>query len=91
MPNERDHVIPLGYEARLRVRFRKDGSHITEFVVQLEARLDDEWTPVVRYDTAHGRPHVDTIDRWGREVDKRWLEGSLNETLTQGIRDVRTN
>ena len=85
MPNERSHVIFLDNSVRIRIRFRKDGNQILEFVVQLETRLNQEWVAVIRYDSAHGKPHVDTIDRWGREVDKKWLEGTTNESLTLGI------
>lgn len=89
MPNERSHTIDLVDGVRIRIRFRTDGNIVTEFLVQLETLLEDEWCGIVRYDSAHGKPHIDTLDRWGREIDKQWLDGTFNEALTIGVSDVR--
>lgn len=45
-------------ENAARVRFELDRNRVIEFVVQLECLLNDQWTPIVRYDTAHGFAHV---------------------------------
>lgn len=34
---------------------------VIRFVVQYETFIEGEWRPVIRYDTAHGFPHVDRI------------------------------
>ncbi len=48
--------------------------------------------PATRYDSAHGRPHRDVLDRRGNLVEKRWLDGrTLGEVLTEGANDLRTN
>jgi hypothetical protein len=89
MPEERDFQITLADGVRMRVRFRQDRNDINEFVVQLEMQRHGEWSPVVRYDNAHGRPHLDLIDRWGRERRKIWLTGKNNEVLTEAMNDIR--
>lgn len=89
MPEERDFQIDLADGVRMRVRFRQNRNEIDEFVVQMEIWRADEWVPVVRYDNAHGRPHVDLMDRWGRERRKVWLEESNNHVLTEAMDDIR--
>jgi hypothetical protein len=89
MPEDRDFQLILADGVRMRVRFRQDRNDITEFVVQLETWRYGEWSPVVRYDNAHGRPHLDLIDRWGRERRKIWLTGTNNDVLTEAMNDVR--
>lgn len=91
MPDDRDYSYELAEGVRLRGRFRRNRGLITEFVIQLETVLGDEWLPVVRYDSAHGRPHRDRMDRWGREIEKRWLSMSNNEALTAGTADIKQN
>jgi len=45
----------------------KRHEHITKrgrvirFLVQYETFVEGAWRPVIRYDTAHGFPHVDRI------------------------------
>ncbi|MDQ3541927.1 MAG: hypothetical protein M3440_14705 [Chloroflexota bacterium] len=85
MPTECDYLVHFSEEVRFRVRFRQEGNHITEFLVH------SEWLAVVRYDSAHGRPHKDTLDRWGREIDKEWLPGTFNQGLTLAQQDLRLN
>jgi hypothetical protein len=63
---------------------------VTAFTVQLECWLDDEWRPVMRYDTAHDQAHRDTLDWFGRVVGKLWLPAELdyNSALSEAIRDL---
>lgn len=89
MPDERDFLIILAENVRMTVRFRRDRHEIREFVVQLETSLASEWLAVVRYDNAHGRPHLDILDRWGREKQKYWLSETTNDVLTEGMIDIR--
>lgn len=54
----------------LRVRFQLERGRVLFFVVQLECYfVDHGWLPVVRYDTAHGFAHRDTIHPH-RETEK---------------------
>jgi hypothetical protein len=68
-----------------------EGSQIIEFRIQYEALMDGEWVPVVRYDTAHGRPHRDVLHPDDSET-KEWFDMySSAEVLTFGQRDIMEN
>jgi hypothetical protein len=58
-----------------RVRFRLDinSGELLEFTVQYETLIDDNWYPVVRYDSAHGHGHRDILDQTGQPIEKFWL------------------
>jgi hypothetical protein len=91
---EREFLIYLDPETRL-CRYRhyhaSDGKEIIEFRIQLEVFVDEEWLPVVRYDTAHGKPHRDILHPNG-EQSKDWFEGySVAEVLTIGQKDIMDN
>lgn len=70
----------LSYEAdvgevagdQYRARARIEHGRVVRYTVQYEARIDGTTYPVVRYDSAHGQPHRDTLDRAGRVVG--WSE-----------------
>ena len=47
----------------LRVRFLTDRGVVRRFTVQYEAVVDGTTYPVVRWDTAHGYVHRDTLDK----------------------------
>jgi hypothetical protein len=92
VPNETGFIIALDAEmARIRVRFSSDRAFVIVFLVQLEAVHDREWKPVRRFDDYHGRPHLDILDRWGREYHKEWLDIDRNTALTIAIRDFKLN
>jgi hypothetical protein len=53
--------------------------------------VNDAWHPVVRYDTAHGKPHRDILTPDG-EQSKNWFEGySVADVLTIGQKDILDN
>lgn len=70
--------------------FRTDGSTVMAFVVKLEAHIDGVYREVLRFDSAHGRSHRDTLDWLGKTVRKRWspVGTTNNEALTDAIADV---
>ena len=91
---EREFLIYLDPESRL-CRYRhyhvSKGSEIVEFRIQLEILVADEWYPIVRYDTAHGKPHRDILAPYG-EQSKDWFEGySVADVLTIGQKDIMDN
>lgn len=77
----------------LRLRIATEHGEVRGFTVQYEATVDDERVPVVRYDTAHGRPHRDVLDRRGETIRKDWLPESLGNkgALEEANQDLRTN
>lgn len=75
-----EYVIPLGEGARKRHYHESDRGKLTNFVVQLEVVVDDRWIPVVRYDSAHGFPHIDHYYMDGRRT-KKSLHLKFDEAL----------
>jgi len=91
---EREFLIYLDPETRL-CRYRhyhvSKGGEIVEFRIQLEVFANDVWYPIVRYDTAHGKPHRDILAPDGNQ-SKNWFEGySVEDVLTIGQKDIMDN
>ena len=84
-PTKTDDVV--------RVRVTMDRGQVLAFTTQLEIYIDDEFRPVERYDSAHGRPHRDTLDWSGRVIAKIWLPLTmdLNTAFTHGESDLLVN
>lgn len=62
---------------------------VTGFVVQYEALIENEWRPVVRYDTAHGFAHRDLLHPGGDTEKQPLYLPSLNLALTFAIQDLK--
>ena len=90
---EKEFIDFLGTSAldRIRCWFKTEKGEVIEIlVVQYETFINDQWLPVVRYDTSHGFFHRDLYDATGREYKER-LDMNLSEALTFAIRDIRKN
>lgn len=62
------------------------------FLIQYETTISGRRLPVTRYDSSHGRPHQDLLDRHGNLISKRWLDSfTLQEALEVGRHDRRAN
>lgn len=93
-PQERDHKIVVGDDGDvIRVRFRKDGSRIDRFTVQFETEIDGDLKPVVRYDTAHGFAHQDTLDWDGQTLHWQPMHNrhDFANAMTEAIADLTSN
>lgn len=91
---EREFLIYLD-PARRRNRYRHyhtwEGNQVVGFRIQFEALIDGEWVAIVRYDTAHKRPHRDVMHPDGSET-KEWFDFYTSaEVLTLGQRDIMEN
>ena len=91
---QREFMIYLDPDKRLN-RYRHyhvwEQSSIIEFRIQYEALIEGKWHAIVRYDTAHGGSHKDTIHPDGSET-KEWFTFYDNaEVLTVGQRDIMGN
>jgi len=78
-------------EAQIRCSYLRSGRHVLKFTVQLEIELGGEWTPVVRYDNAHGFCHRDDLRRDGTQTKTPVFVGDPNQTFTHAIEELRTN
>jgi hypothetical protein len=75
----------------LRVRFDVEHGEVLSFVVQLECLFSGKWTPVIRYDTAHGFAHRDKMYA-GKEIEKTEIHvRSFKEGLNFAMDDLETN
>ncbi len=75
----------------MRVRFELDRNRVLKFVVQLECRFNDEWKPIVRYDTAHNVAHRDVLRPSGKTEKTDMAIQDYNEALTFAIEDLAHN
>lgn len=93
MPPKDEFFIPLGLDDEIRVRITTDRSRVLHFTVQQETFLEGRMVPVVRYDTAHGRAHMDVLDTNGRKVDKVDLGyiRPFNQALQWCLNDAKLN
>jgi len=91
---EREFIVYLDPLERLN-RYRHfhtwKSNQITEFRIQYEAFIDNNWHPIVRYDTAHGKPHRDILHPDGSETKEWFTLYSKAEILTIGQRDIVEN
>jgi hypothetical protein len=85
------------YSYLLTLNDRKRHEHVTErgrvarFVVQYETFVEGEWRPVIRYDTAHGFPHIDRILPDGAVEKILLFTKDLGEALTFADHDIDEN
>ncbi len=64
---------------------------VTRFMVQFETFVEGKWLPVIRYDTAHGFPHVDRTLPDGTIEKILLLTKDLGEALTFADQDIDEN
>ncbi|MDQ3695072.1 MAG: hypothetical protein M3464_15800 [Chloroflexota bacterium] len=76
-----------------RVRIRTNRGRVTDFTVQYETTVDGNRLAVIRYDSAHGFPHVDVMNRRGELVEKTPMPDNppLNEALQFAVGDIKRN
>jgi hypothetical protein len=86
-----EYVRNLDADVRYRVSFVTDRGRVVEFVVQLEVVAHHAWTPVVRFDTAHGFAHCDRYKPDGSvERHEAVPTSDFNQALTLATRTVRS-
>ncbi|MCI0494188.1 hypothetical protein L0Z72_04205 [candidate division KSB1 bacterium] len=88
--SEKEYVILLGENARKRHFHQTEKGNIVYFVVQLEILFENKWTPVIRYDCAHGISHIDKYNNKGKQI-KEIIDLPFNEALTFADEDINTN
>jgi hypothetical protein len=72
---------------RKRHEHRTVQGKVTGVAVQYETFFAGEWRPVIRYDTAHGFPHVDKIYADGTTEKIPLLTLDMAEALTVADQD----
>lgn len=85
-----EYVIPLGENARKRHYHETDKGRLVSFVVQMEVFISERWQVVIRYDSAHGFPHIDRYSPDGRKVKKE-LQLTFSDALALADEDIKEN
>lgn len=85
-----EYVIPLGGNARKRHYHETDKGWVVTFAVQMEVFINSQWQVVIRYDSAHGFPHIDRYYLDGRKI-KIGLQLNLSEALILAGEDIKEN
>ena len=85
------YLAPPTRKNRYRHYHAWEGKQIIEFRIQYEAFIENQWFSIVRYDTAHGRPHRDILRPSGRETKEWFDEYSFAQVLTFGQNDIMEN
>lgn len=76
---------------RMRVRFVIESGAVVQFTVQLEWLSGGRWIGLVRYDTAHGFAHCDTMHPYEPASKMRLPMQSYGDALTFAIDDLTAN
>ena len=66
---DREHTTLLAHRARRRVGYSHSHGEVTEFVVQLEYRLDHGWVEIVRFDHDSKRQSGHDVTSEGIHLD----------------------
>jgi hypothetical protein len=77
----------------MRTRIMTDRGDVIDFTVQYETLDRGRRVAVIRYDSAHGFPHIDVLNRRGNVIEKTPLPTSMSmkEALQFGISDIKQN
>jgi hypothetical protein len=91
--NEKEYLYYFTSERQDRFRYHHflTEGRIVRFSIQYEALIGATWRPIVRYDTAHGRPHKDLLHPDGSQDKVEFYGYNREEVLTLGERDIKTN
>lgn len=91
MPSK-DYRIWLSDSAYIVVDLTMFKGQVVSFVVRLMAIQGGREYNVARYDTAHGAPHRDRLDRKGAVREKQWVFGlDLDAALNYAVEDFKNN
>ncbi|MBU0693999.1 MAG: hypothetical protein KKC11_04950 [Candidatus Omnitrophica bacterium] len=86
-----EYVARLTFDCRKRHKHTHFKNKIVRFTTQLEVCYENNWYPIIRYDTSHGFAHRDFIHPSGR-IDKTPLFlQDYNEALIFAENDLKNN
>ena len=86
-----EYVIRIGTNDRYRHSHVHVKGKIVFFRVQYETKIGDVWSPVVRYDTAHGFVHRDLLSIKGDLEKTPLFNQDYNDALTFAETDLKAN
>ena len=83
--------VTLDHGVMVRMRFSRQRGRIVAFVVQLQCMINEQWYPVIRYDTAHNFAHCDILHPDGSQEKRPLAASDFNEALTYAQQDIKAN
>ncbi len=91
--SEKEYIYYFTPERKDRFRYYHllTQRRIVRFRIQYEAFIGEKWYVIVRYDTAHDRPHKDVLHPDGSQDKIEFYGYPREEVLTLGERDIKTN
>lgn len=89
--NKKTYLFQLTAEDRKRHEHTIDKGKVVSFSVQYEIIHQGQWTPVIRYDTAHGYAHKDIIKPDGTQDKILIGVADYNEALLFADEDIGRN
>jgi hypothetical protein len=60
-----------------------DKHTVTDFTVQYDLLIKDEWRQVIRIDTSHGSAHQHKFNPRGKEITTEFLCNDYNQGFTE--------
>ena len=73
----------------MRVRLKTQKGELVDAVFQYEALIDNVWTPIVRYDCAHGFFHKDVLYPKGEKEKTKMTFDSLKSAAQYASQDLK--
>jgi hypothetical protein len=86
-----DFFLWLEYNNRIRVRLLAERGNLLKVLCQYESLIDGDWTPIVRYDSAHGFFHKDILYRDGTKEKRDVNYIDLNSAFNYARDDLENN
>jgi len=74
---------------KLRLRIKTDSGKVVDIVVQYESFINGKWTPIVRYDCAHGFFHRDLLYPKEQKEKQSINITPLESALTYAEQDIK--
>jgi hypothetical protein len=91
MPRKYYRIV-LTDNVEIQVAFETSHGSLEGFVVKLVLTMGESIFELVRFDSAHGCPHKDTLNPNGEVVRKAWFDLLSNkQALDLGIKDLKDN
>jgi hypothetical protein len=82
-------VISQSQDDRLRIKIETEKGNVIDMVVQYEAKFEEEWHPIVRYDCSHGFLHRDVMFPGGKKEKHPLDIPDLNSALLYAEQDIK--
>lgn len=74
---------------RLRLRIMTKKGQVMDIVVQYESYIGNQWSPIIRYDCAHGFFHRDILTPQGEQEKQVIAIENLNDALLYAEQDLK--